>query len=61
MGEDVGALESLLKVTEDVVDDDNSLGGVGGASNVFSNTVSITTRPANGSLLCHSRRSMVQS
>lgn len=32
---DIGALDCLVKVTENVVDDDDSLGGIGRASNVY--------------------------
>lgn len=34
VGEDVGALDGLLKVAKDVVDDDNGLVGVGGTGDV---------------------------
>lgn len=34
-GKDICALNCLVKVTEDVVDDDNCLGGIDGASDVF--------------------------
>ena len=34
MGEDIGALESLVAETEDVIDDKDGGGGVGGAGGV---------------------------
>ncbi len=34
-GEDIGALDGLVKVAEDVVDDDNSFGGIGRAGDIY--------------------------
>lgn len=33
-GEDVGTLDGLVKVAKDVIDNDNGLGSVGGASDI---------------------------
>lgn len=33
-GKNVGTLDGLVKVAEDVIDDDNGLGSVGGASDI---------------------------
>lgn len=45
MGKDIGALQGLVEVAEDVVDDDNGLGGVGGASDIFSNPLASQLDP----------------
>lgn len=34
IGQDIGSLDSLVKVAKDVVDDDDGLGSVGGASDI---------------------------
>jgi hypothetical protein len=34
-GEDIGALDGLVKVAEDVVYDDNSFGGIGRAGDIY--------------------------